>query len=133
MKILLIDDDIDFGDLLQLTLRGWGHTAKLDRNWLSLMRSLKDETFDVIIADIETPTGNGLTAFRFLNEDESVQKTNLIFVSGLNDADTLRSCQELGAEHVHKSSTVFDDLRSVLDKIAETQNETSNVSCATAH
>ncbi|TWU47399.1 response regulator of RpoS [Rubripirellula tenax] len=119
MNILLIDDDIDFGETMRLTLSSWGHRVTLNRNWLSLMRSLKEDSYDLIIADIETPTGNGLTAFRFLNEDESVREIELIFVSGLNDAETLRSCQELGAGHIHKSSSVFEDVRRALTKITD--------------
>ncbi|MGB7326113.1 MAG: response regulator [Rubripirellula sp.] len=120
MNILAIEDDIDFGDMLELQLTAWGHKVTLTRNWLSMMMTINTQPFDAIIADIETPTGNGLTALSFLSEDEKVREIPKIFVTGLNDAETRNRCEAINAAYVHKSSTVMVDLKTVLGNLGRT-------------
>ncbi len=110
LNILVIEDDIDFADSLLLTLKASGHNVTVTHNWLSVMSKLRTEDFDLIVADVETPTGNGLTALEFLNQDESVGKIKKVFVTGRDDVETLRRCREMNAGYLHKSPNVFADL-----------------------
>ncbi|QDT05568.1 Gliding motility regulatory protein [Rubripirellula lacrimiformis] len=118
LNILLIDDDVDFADAAAMSLRSLGHNITVTHNWLSVMLKLKDGNFDAIVADIQTPTGNGLTAMGFLSQDPKISQIPKVFVSGLNDPETIQSCQSLNAMYLHKSATVFNELCATITYIA---------------
>lgn len=115
MKILLVDDDIDFAIAISHSVRSWGHDVTVVHNWLTVMTKLKKEEYDLILADVETPTGNGLDAFGFLNMDPNVAGIPKIFVTGRDDPETRRRCFELDAKYVSKSSRVLETLRPMLE------------------
>ena len=125
MKCLLVDDDIDFATMMTTTIRSWGHEAVVCHNWLSVMVKLKEHSIDLIIADVETPTGNGLSVMEYLTHDPVVNQLPRVFVTGLNDDQTKQRCAAMNAHHIHKSSTVMKDLR---DYIENQHAETSSVS-----
>jgi len=83
LNVLLIEDDLDFAHSLRLRIESWGHQVTMTHNWLSMMMYLKKEECDVIVSDIETPTGNGLTVFEFLNQEQSVSLVPKVFVTGI--------------------------------------------------
>ncbi|EMI41380.1 response regulator [Rhodopirellula sp. SWK7] len=115
MKILLIEDDVAFADVVDVKLTACGHEVVVAHNWLSVMRKLKSFQPDLVLADIETPTGNGLTAFEFLNSDESVRAIPKAFVTGRTDDETRRRCEMMGAKHISKSNRVMEDIMDLVD------------------
>ena len=114
LRTLVIDDDTDFCDLIRMRLESWGHSVTVVHNWLSAMMVAGREDFDVMLVDVETPTGNGLTACKDLADNPKIAATPKVFVTGLSDDDTIRQCRELNAQYLYKSSTVFDDLQRIL-------------------
>ena len=117
LNLLVIDDDAEFTSLLKLRLESWGHTVTVAVNWLAVTRQLDQKCFDAILVDVETPTGNGLTAFEFLNEDAKVASIPKVFVTGRNDAETIQRCHAMHARYVYKSSQLFADLEHYLAEI----------------
>ena len=111
MSCLIVDDDIDFANMIAASVRSWGYDTVVCHNWLTVMVKLKKHDIDLIIADVETPTGNGLSVIQFLSQDPIVANTPKVFVTGLNDDKTRQHCQNLGAGHIHKSNTVMHDLK----------------------
>jgi DNA-binding NtrC family response regulator len=118
-RILLIDDDIDFCRLLRRKVEGWGYDAVIAHNWLSVTVKLRLASFDAIVADVDTPTGNGLNVFEFLNKDPEVEYIPKIFVTGRCDAETVKRCIALDAEYLHKSPILFDELEKYLERVLE--------------
>ncbi len=125
LKIIAIEDDIDFGDVLEMRLKSWGHDVTLVRNWLTMMMTISSQSFDVIIADVETPTGNGLTALQFLDKEDGVHAIRKVFLTGLNDAETIHACEAMDAKYIHKSPTALNELKDVLAEIANAQEPVS--------
>ena len=123
LNVLLIEDDLDFAHSLRLRLESWGHQVTMTHNWLSMMMCLKKEDCDVIVSDIETPTGNGLTVFEFLNQEQSFIHLPKVFVTGLSDAETVRQCYQLNAGYIHKSPVVFDELKTFIESVRQNIGE----------
>lgn len=119
MHILTIDDDLDFANLIKVAIESWGHRVTLTHNWLNFMRELKSGTYDAIVADVETPTGNGVDAISFLCMDSSVQEMPKAFVTGRSDDETVRKIGDLSALYVHKSSDLMPELQSFIAGVAE--------------
>ena len=111
MKCLIVDDDVDFAQLLATSVQAWGHDSIVCHNWLSVMVKLKNNEVDLIIADVETPTGNGLSVIEYLSTDPMVMGIKKVFVTGLNDDTTKQRCVKLRSDYIHKSSTVMSDLK----------------------
>lgn len=116
-NLLVIEDDVDFSDSLRCTLHRSGHVVTVCHNWLSAMREINSQHFDYIISDIQTPTGNGLTAVGFLCQDEAVRQIPKVFVTGLKDAETIRQCATLNAAYLPKGPQVFEEITALVNAL----------------
>lgn len=122
LQVLVIDDDTDYTDMMRLRLESWGHAPTVVHNWLSAMMQAGRNDFDLMLIDIETPTGNGLTACKDLCENPKIAATPKVFITGKSDDETIRRCDQLDAKYIHKSSAVFDELRIVIAGLEESQS-----------
>ena len=114
----MVDDDIDFSNATAARIRSWGHKVVLCHNWLSVMVKLKNHGVDLILADVQTPTGNGLSVMEFLSEDPIIRSTPTVFLTGLNDNDTIRRCEFLNAGYLHKGSNFGPQLQKMIGQHA---------------
>ena len=125
LNILTIDDDLNFAKVIKVSIESWGHQVTLTHNWFSFMRKLKSGDYDAIVADVETPTGNGVDAISFLCMDTSVKEMPKAFVTGRSDVETIRKINDLGAQYIHKSPSLMKDLDSFItcavEKLATTK------------
>jgi len=122
LSVLVIDDDADYTNLMQLKLQSWGHEVVIANNWLSAMMLLGRNDFDVALVDVETPTGNGLTACKDLCCDPKIAAMAKIVITGRSDEDTVRQCNELGAVHISKGAKVMDELKTHLVTLVDRKN-----------
>lgn len=118
LQILVIDDDTDYTDLVRMRLELWGHEVTVVHNWLSAMMLMGKDEFDIMIVDVETPTGNGLTACNDLNQNPKIAATQKVFITGRSDAETIQRCRDIGAEYIHKGPRVFEELQNLVDQLA---------------
>lgn len=117
LHALVIDDDINFTDLMRMRLESWGHEVTVAHNWLSAMMLMGKVEFDVMLIDVDTPTGNGLTACRDLSVDPRIAGTPKVFITGCSAPETLQRCRDLGAQYIHKAARVFEELQKILEVI----------------
>ncbi|NND96175.1 MAG: response regulator [Pirellulaceae bacterium] len=126
LKVLVIDDDTDYTEMMRLRLESWGHTPTIVHNWLSAMMKTSRESFDLMLIDIETPTGNGLTACKDLCNDPKIAATPKVFITGRSDDDSIQRCYELNAKYIHKSSGVFDELLTVMTDLQQSKSKVTS-------
>lgn len=115
MKVLVIEDDPEFCEILVRSLSTWGHFPAAVFNWFSVMRVLATDRFDLIVTDIETPTGNALNALDFLNQDDRIRAIPKIVISGQSGQDVDRACLVIGAKYIRKSPRCVADLKFEMD------------------
>ncbi|MEP0431702.1 response regulator [Rhodopirellula bahusiensis] len=115
MNVLVIEDDPEFCEILVKSLSDWGHDPTAVFNWFSVMRVLGSDQFDLIVTDIETPTGNALDAFESLNHDDQIRKIPKVVISGRQGKEIDHACLAIGARYIHKSATFMTDLRAVVE------------------
>lgn len=94
MKILLVEDNRAISKGLVYTLEQNGFEVALCENAESTLNSLGGD-FDLFIVDVSLPDGNG---FELCDEIKRVCETPVIFLTALDDEDSIVKGFDLGAE-----------------------------------
>ena len=68
MKILIIEDDLSFQEILRRTLEQERYIVEVAPNYRTGLIKLSDYTYDCILLDINLPDGNGLNLLRELKD-----------------------------------------------------------------
>lgn len=80
-KILLVDDDKDYRDLIEMELRKRGYTVVGAGDGEEGLEKAGTENPDLIITDIKMPKMDGYTFARSLKKDEVKKKIPLIVMT----------------------------------------------------
>lgn len=96
MKILIIEDDLSFQEILRRTLEQERYIVEVAPNYRKGLIKLSDYTYDCILLDINLPDGNGLNLLRELKE---MKKTgSLIIISARDSIEDKVEGLDLGAD-----------------------------------
>ena len=76
-KILLVDDEVDFLDVLSEFLRDEGYVASTARNAQEALELLQKETFRLLLSDINMP---GMKGFELIKKVKQLYPTHEVFV-----------------------------------------------------
>jgi adenylate cyclase len=96
--ILIVDDDALNRRLLSKSLEAEGHRTADADNGFAALSVLKDERPDVVLLDIDMPGLDGIEVLARLKEDGDLHDIPVIMISGVDDADSIVRCIEIGAE-----------------------------------
>jgi len=96
-RILIIDDDIGFRDLLRIHLSAAGYQVQVAEDGVTGGRALLEQTPDLIVSDLNMPYLDGFELLRLLNGDAETASIPVILLSGRSDGDTMAKAVELGA------------------------------------
>lgn len=80
-KILIVDDDQDFLQLLEFDIKKHGYTVVSASNGEEGLEKAKAEKPDLIILDIKMPKMDGYTFVRRLKKDEDTKEVPLIVLT----------------------------------------------------
>jgi two-component system response regulator HydG len=94
-KILLVEDDLTFSQLLQGFLHKNGYMVKAVDNVKSSLKLLEEQGFDLLLLDYRLPDGIGLDVF--IKAIESGKKVPAIIMTSFNDVRTAVRAIQAGA------------------------------------
>jgi CheY-like chemotaxis protein len=99
VPLILVADDMKAPrqSLVRL-LTHLGYDVIEAENGLEAMTAAESRQVDVILSDIEMPVCDGFELLRRLKSNDGTRDIPVIVVSGLDDADSVIRCIELGAE-----------------------------------
>lgn len=97
IRILIIDDDVGFRDLLRLHLSAVGYKVQVAEDGVDGGRALLSNPPDLVISDVNMPFLDGFELLSLLHTDESTASIPVILLSGRSDGDTMAKAVELGA------------------------------------
>lgn len=96
MKILIIEDDLSFQEILRKALEKERYIVEVAPDYRTGLTKLSDYTYDCILLDINLPDGNGLNLLRELKE---MKKTgSLIIISARDTIEDKVEGLDLGAD-----------------------------------
>jgi len=117
MKILLLEDDHLLNEAIGKYLTIKGHLVDSFRSGSCALKSIKEESFDLLIMDINVPNINGLVLFKILKEEKIEIPT--IFISAIIDIDDISSAFNLGCADYIKKPFHLKELGLRINKILQ--------------
>ncbi len=114
-KILVIDDEKDFCQMLADFLGGMGHAVELAHDGLEGFRKATRERFDLVVADIKMPGMNGVETIRSLRLVAS--PVAVVVVGGYMTDEIAADCREAGCAAVLSKPVEFSNLGEIITRI----------------
>jgi PleD family two-component response regulator len=114
IRILIIDDDIEYCNVLRMHLSGAGYAAEIAEDGVEGGKAVLARPPNLILCDIKMPHLNGFELAALMRADECSAMIPVIFISGRNDAEIINEAVKLGAaDFLLKPITREDLLKSV--------------------
>lgn len=95
-RILLIDDNAGFRDLVRIMLSNEGYSVTVTEDAVEGGKAMLAGQHDLIILDIEMPFMNGFELLSAMRADPGTAALKVIVVSGTKDVETLIKAEQLG-------------------------------------
>jgi two-component system sensor histidine kinase/response regulator len=96
-RVLVIDDDVDFREMLRVMLAAEGYAPEIAEDAVEGGKALLAERPDVILCDLKMPYMGGLELLSLLRAEPDTSSLPVILVSGQSDIDVLGKAVQLGA------------------------------------
>lgn len=117
IRILVVDDEKDFTEMLCLRLKEVGHSADAVHDGKAGMAMLDKKPYDVLILDIRMPGMDGLQVLKQIKADHI--STEVILLTGHGSTETAVEGMKRGAFDYALKPYDFSEL---LEKIQEAKN-----------
>ncbi len=110
IRILIMDDDVGFRDLLRIHLSAAGYQVRVAEDGVAGGRALLEQTPDLIVSDLNMPYLDGFELLSLLHADPGTASIPVILLSGRSDGDTMAKAVELGASDYLTKPVTRDQL-----------------------
>jgi len=97
-SVLVVDDTRTNRLKMSLAVTSLGHTVVTAENGLDAIEKLKEQTFDLILLDIEMPGLDGYGVLTYLNSQAELRDLPVIVISAADEMDNIVRAIELGAQ-----------------------------------
>jgi CheY-like chemotaxis protein len=102
IKVLIADDQKSNRHILEVFLRREGHTVIVANDGAEAVALHRQERPDLVLMDIMMPVMDGLEAARLINAESGEIHTPILFLSMLNDRQTMLDGLELADDFISK-------------------------------
>jgi DNA-binding NtrC family response regulator len=123
MKILLIDDDEWIRDSLTLFFEGEGCHLKALETAEEGLKTLKNENYDILIADYRLPDINGLEFFKRIQE--SHPNAFKILITAYGSKELLSKAKEMGVHDFVEKPFTSETIESSLSRLIKDSSATT--------
>jgi DNA-binding response OmpR family regulator len=121
IRILVIEDDVDFRNLLRIRLTLAGYALELAEDGAAGGKALLERPPDLVLSDVNMPLLSGFELLSRMRTNERTASIPLILLSGQSDDATKAKAMELGAaDYLTKPVTLEDLMRSIRSCLEKT-------------
>ncbi len=118
-KILLVDDDVEFGVAFSKILKSEGHDASVALNSPEGLAALKKEKFDIVFADLSMPGESGLV---FLEKSKKeFPRIPVVMVTAFGDWDIYAKAIETGVNKFVNKPVKKEEIIQIIKEILAPQ------------
>ena len=114
-KIVVIEDDVSFLDLLRVHLASAGHEVLAAEDAALGLRAVITEGPDLILLDLTVPYLDGFEMIKALRNDPATQRIPVVVLSGRGDDETFAEVRRLGASQFLTKPVTRDALIRAID------------------
>ncbi len=120
-RVLLVDDEKDFVEMLSLRLQEAGERVLGAYSGQACLDMLKEESIDVVVLDIKMPGMDGMETLKEIRKRHPL--VEVIMLTGHGSAETAVEGMKLGAFDYLMKPADFDDLTSKLQGARKRKDE----------
>jgi DNA-binding NtrC family response regulator len=120
-KILLVDDEKDFVEILAMRLTEAGENVTAAYNGQECLNKLKEDDYDVVILDIKMPGMDGIATLRQIKQQAPL--VEVILLTGHGTTQTAVEGMKLGAYDYLLKPAEFEDLAVKLEGARKKKEE----------
>jgi len=114
-KIVVIEDDVGFLDLLRVHLASAGHEVLAAEDAALGLRAVITEGPDLILLDLTVPYLDGFEMIKALRTDPATQRIPVVVLTGRGDDETFAEARRLGASQFLTKPVTRDALIRAID------------------
>jgi len=116
-KILIIDDENDFADIMKKRLEAFGYEVSSAFSGIEGLKKAEKNIPDLILLDIIMPHMDGFAVLSKLKDNAKTQDIPVVMLTGKDDIDSVLESAGLGmVDYVIKSFDTIDNLLVVIEK-----------------
>ncbi len=119
-KLLIVDDEQSYRQLLTLVFEGDGHEIRTAMNGREALEMLQIEPAEVIITDVRMPDMNGIELLRHVRE--FLPDVGFVLMTAFATVDTAREAFKLGADDFIQKPFDVEELKIIVKKAFERQS-----------
>ncbi len=120
VRILLVEDDADFGDSFAIILKRKGYLVVLVPSAVKALERLAEERFDLVISDVVMPQMNGLEFVKIIKEQG--MDVPVIMLSGYGNVKEAVEAMKIGAYNYFLKPVNQDEICLTIEKAIELKN-----------
>ena len=109
-RILIIEDDADFRELLRIHLTLAGYALEVEEDGVEGGKALLEHTPDLVLSDVDMPFLNGFQLLSLMRADAETASIPVILLSGSSGDETASEAMKLGAADFLTKPITLEDL-----------------------
>jgi signal transduction histidine kinase len=113
-RILVADDNLDFGVSLAALLRGLGNEVRVEHDGAAALAAAQEFQPDIAFLDIGLPKLNGFDVARRLRGGPSTAKSILVAVTGWSEKKDQQLAKEAGFDHYIVKPVEIEKVQAIL-------------------
>lgn len=117
MKIIVVDDNMNIGDLLAEILIEKGHDARYFSKPSEALRSMQGETYDVALLDVRMPEMDGFALCKLIKADDAIKNVRVLFASSYTSEEYISKASTCGAEGYIDKNLPPDQVVAEIEKV----------------
>jgi DNA-binding response OmpR family regulator len=110
IRILIIEDDVDFRNLLRIHLSLAGYVLEVAEDGVEGGKALLERPPDLVLSDVNMPFLSGFELLSLMRADKHTASIPVILLSGHSDDDTISKAMRLGAADFLTKPVTLEDL-----------------------
>lgn len=113
-KLLIVDDDVNFGYTLSKVLAKKGYETTTAKDGFRALELMKENELDTVLMDIKMPAMNGVETYKKIKEIRP--STVVIMMSAFSVADLIREAVKEGAYAVIRKPFDIETIINMIEK-----------------
>lgn len=112
LKILIVDDEKDFLEIIEERIKSWGHDTEIASSGKEALAAIKADNFDLVILDYMMPGEDGKEVLRKIRKENKTMP--VIMFTAYPEIQVQENSKEYGANAFIPKISVYQDAQGSL-------------------